>query len=136
PSRHAPGGRPHSSVQRKASVDGIVFVAAKRTPFGAFGGSLSGQTATDLAVHAAVAALEQSKVPADSIDHVLFGNVQQTSADAIYLARHVGLRAGLPLHVPAVTVNRLCGSGFEAIVQGARLLATGEARSVLVGGTE
>jgi acetyl-CoA acetyltransferase family protein len=71
-----------------------------------------------------------------AIDQVIFGNVMQTSADAAYLARHVGLRAELPEAVPAVTVNRLCGSGFEAVAMGARLLAMGEARTVLVGGTE
>jgi len=114
----------------------IVFLAAKRTAFGTFGGTLKDQTATDLAVHAAKAALEQSGVAPGDVGHVIVGNVAQTSADAIYLARHVGLRAGLPLGVPAVTVNRLCGSGFEAIVQGAQQLLLGEAEVVLVGGTE
>lgn len=114
----------------------IVFVAAKRTPFGSFGGTLKDLSATDLGVIAAKAAIAQSGVVPEDIDHVVFGNVQQTSADAIYLARHVGLKSGLPQSVPAVTVNRLCGSGFEAIVQGAQLLALGEARCVLVGGTE
>jgi acetyl-CoA acyltransferase 2 len=116
--------------------DSIVFVAAKRTPFGSFGGGLKSQSATDLAVHAAKACFEQTPVPLNSIDHVLFGAVLPSSADGIYLARHVGLRTGLPQAVPAVTVNRLCGSGFESIIQGARLIQTGEARTVLVGGTE
>jgi acetyl-CoA acyltransferase 2 len=114
----------------------IVFLAAKRTPFGTFGGALKDQSATDLAVHAAKAALEQSGVSPEDVGHVIVGNVMQTSADALYLARHVGLRAGLPQRVPAVTVNRLCGSGFEAIVQGAHHLLLGEAEVVLVGGTE
>ncbi len=114
----------------------IVIVAAKRTPFGAFGGSFKNLTATDLAVTAAQAALAQASAVPTDIDHVIFGNVAQTSVDAIYLARHVGIRAGLPIEVPAVTVNRLCGSGFEALIQGARLVQTGEARAVLVGGTE
>ena len=114
----------------------IVFLAAKRTAFGTFGGTLKDQTATDLAVHAAKAALEQSGVAPDDVGHVIVGNVLQTSADALYLARHVGLRAGLPQRVPAVTVNRLCGSGFEAIVQGAHHLLLGESEVVLVGGTE
>ena len=114
----------------------IVFLAAKRTPFGTFGGALKDQTATDLAVHAAKAALEQSGVSPEDVGHVIVGNVIQTAADAIYLARHVGLRAGLPQRVPAVTVNRLCGSGFEAIVQGAQQLLLGETEVVLVGGTE
>lgn len=114
----------------------IVFVAAKRTPFGTFGGALKGQSATDLGVFAARAALQQSGVAPADVDHVVFGNVLQTSADALYLARHVGLRSELPQSVPALTVNRLCGSGFEAVVQGAQLLALQEARCVLVGGTE
>lgn len=114
----------------------IVFVSAKRTAFGTFGGSLKGFSATDLGVVAARAALSQAGVKPDDVDHVIFGNVLQTSADAIYLARHIGLRSELPEHVPALTVNRLCGSGFEAIVQGAQLLLLGEARCVLVGGTE
>jgi acetyl-CoA acetyltransferase family protein len=75
-------------------------------------------------------------VPAAAIGHTVFGNALQTSADAIYCARHVGLKAGLPIEVPAVTVNRLCGSGFEAITQGAQLILLGEADAVLAGGTE
>lgn len=114
----------------------IVFLAAKRTPFGTFGGSLKDWSATDLAVHAAKAALEQSGVAPEDVGHVIVGNVCQTSADALYLSRHVGLRADLPQHVPAVTVNRLCGSGFEAVIQGAHHLLLGESEVVLVGGTE
>ncbi|MEZ4750611.1 MAG: acetyl-CoA C-acyltransferase [Bdellovibrionota bacterium] len=114
----------------------IVFVAAKRTPFGAFGGSLASLTATDLAVTAAEAALKTSGIDAKHIDHVVFGNVLQTSADAPYLARHVGLRVGAPTECPAVTINRLCGSGFEALAEAARLLQTEEASVVLAGGTE
>lgn len=121
---------------KRAGDTEIVFLAAKRTPFGTFGGALKDQTATDLAVHAAKAALEQSGVAPEDVGHVIVGNVCQTSADAIYLARHVGLRIGLPQHVPAVTVNRLCGSGFEAVVQGAHHLLLGESEVVLVGGTE
>ncbi|MHB8420088.1 MAG: acetyl-CoA C-acetyltransferase [Myxococcales bacterium] len=114
----------------------VVILAAKRTPFGTFGGSLKDLSATDLAVHAAKAALAQAGLPASAYGHVVFGNVLQSSADAIYLARHVGLRAGLPERVPAVTVNRLCGSGFEAVVQGAQRILLGETELVLVGGTE
>ncbi|MFL5437914.1 MAG: acetyl-CoA C-acetyltransferase [Myxococcales bacterium] len=114
----------------------IVFLSAKRTPFGTYGGSLKDLTATDLAVHAAKAALAQSKVSLDDVDNVVFGNVIQTSADAIYLARHVGLRAGLPQHVPALTVNRLCGSGFQAIVDAALEILAGHSQCALVGGTE
>jgi len=121
---------------KNATATDVVFLAAKRTPFGTFGGSLKDLSATDLAVHAAKAVIAQAGVPAEDYGHVVIGNVAQTSSDAIYLARHVGLRAGLPVAVPALTVNRLCGSGFEAVVQGARILAAGEAEVVLVGGTE
>jgi acetyl-CoA acetyltransferase family protein len=114
----------------------IVFLSAKRTAFGTFGGTLKDQTATDLGVVAAKAALSEAKVDPKDVEHVVFGNVIQTSADAIYLARHIGLRAGLPIETPAVTVNRLCGSGFEAITQAAQLLLTGQASCVLAGGTE
>jgi acetyl-CoA acetyltransferase family protein len=113
-----------------------VFLAAKRTPFGTYGGSLKDQTATDLGVHAAKAAIAQSKVKPEEIDNVVFGNVVQTSGDAIYLARHVGLRAGLPQQVPALTVNRLCGSGFEAVVDAALEMVAGHSECALVGGTE
>lgn len=121
---------------KSAGDQEIVFLAAKRTPFGTFGGALKNLTATDLAVHASKAALEQSGVPLADVGHVIVGNVCQTSADAIYLARHVGLRAGLDQSVPAVTVNRLCGSGFEALIQGAALLLTGQHEVILAGGTE
>ncbi|MBS2013773.1 MAG: acetyl-CoA C-acetyltransferase [Deltaproteobacteria bacterium] len=114
----------------------IVILGAKRTAFGTMSGTLKGVSATDLAVHAGKAALAQSGVAADAIGHVVIGNVMQTSADAIYCARHVGLKVGLPITTPAVTVNRLCGSGFEAIIQGAQQLLLGEADTVLVGGTE
>ena len=114
----------------------IVVVAGARTPFGNLGGALSGLTATDLAVAAAEAAIARSGVPKDRFDEVVFGNVIQTSADAIYLARHVGLRAGLPVGVPALIVNRLCGSGLQAILSAAQSLALGTATYALAGGTE
>jgi|SRR5579871_4746756 len=114
----------------------VYVVDAKRTPFGAFLGSLSRYTATDLGVLCAQACLRSSAIAPELIGHVIFGNVLQTSKDAIYLARHIGLRAGILAAIPAVTVNRLCGSGFEAIIQGARLISNKEAQCVLVGGTE
>jgi acetyl-CoA acetyltransferase family protein len=114
----------------------IWILAAKRTAFGAFGGALKELSATDLAVEAAKAALLQSHVAPEDFDHVVFGNVHQTSADAGYHARHVGLRAGLPIGVPALTVNRLCGSGFQAIVSGAQEIALEDAEICLVGGAE
>lgn len=121
---------------KKFSAEPIYFVAAKRTPFGTYLGSLSKLTATDLAVAASKEAIKEAGLKPNHIEHVIFGNVLQSSKDAIYLARHVGLKSECPKEVPALTVNRLCGSGFEAVVQGARLLATKEAQCVLVGGTE
>ncbi len=114
----------------------IVFLSGVRTGFGKFGGTLKDFSATQLGVIAAKHALERSKVKPEQVDHVVFGNAQQTSADAIYLARHVGLHAGLPIEVPAVTLNRLCGSGFEAIIQGAQQILLDESRVVLAGGAE
>jgi acetyl-CoA acyltransferase 2 len=114
----------------------VVIVAAKRTPFGTMLGALTGQSANDLAVHASKAALEQCGIDKKDVGHVIVGNVMQTSADAIYCARHVGLKAGLPIETPALTVNRLCGSGFQAIVNGAEQLLLGETQAVLVAGTE
>ena len=114
----------------------VVFLAGTRTGFGAFGGALKDFSATDLGVVAARAALERSGLAPADIDHVIVGNALQTSPDAIYLARHVALRSGLPVETPAVTVNRLCGSGFEAIIQGAQQILLGESRAILAGGTE
>jgi acetyl-CoA C-acetyltransferase/acetyl-CoA acyltransferase 2 len=114
----------------------IVIVGAKRTAFGTMQGTLKGIGANELAVVASQAALAQSKVATADIGHVVVGNVMQTSADAIYCARHVGLKAGLPIATPALTVNRLCGSGFQAVVTGAEQLILGEAEAVLVAGTE
>ncbi|MGH7579877.1 MAG: acetyl-CoA C-acetyltransferase [Gemmatimonadales bacterium] len=115
---------------------GVFFLSGARTGFGSFGGALKDISATDLAVVAGTAALSRSGVAPADVDHVVFGNVLQTSADAPYLARHVGLRVGLPVETPAVTVNRLCGSGFEAVTQGAQQILLGESSVVLAGGTE
>ncbi len=114
----------------------VVFLSGVRTGFGTFGGSLKDHTAIALGAAAARHAIERSGVPAAEIGHAVFGNALQTSPDAIYLARHVALQAGLPIEVPAVTVNRLCGSGFESITQGAQLIMLGEADAVLAGGAE
>lgn len=119
-----------------ASRTPIFIVAAKRTAFGTFGGSLKNHSATDLAVVAGRAALEAGKVKPEAIDHVIFGNVIQSSKDAIYLTRHVGLRLGIPQSVPALTVNRLCGSGFQAIVSAAQEILTKDSTLVLAGGSE
>ncbi|MBP6609116.1 MAG: acetyl-CoA C-acyltransferase [Deltaproteobacteria bacterium] len=119
-----------------ATSKDLWFVAAKRTPFGTYGGALKDFTATDLAVHAAKAALAAGGVAATDVDQVIFGNVQQSSADAIYLARHIGLRSGVPIPAPALTLNRLCGSGFQAVVSAAEQIVLGAATTVLCGGTE
>jgi acetyl-CoA acyltransferase 2 len=114
----------------------VVFLSATRTPFGTFGGSLKDLSATDLGVVAAQGALERAGIPAAEVGHVVFGNALQTSRDAIYLARHVGLRSDLPQTVPALTINRLCGSGFQAVVTGAMEILLGETEVALCGGTE
>jgi len=123
-------------VKTQGSTTDVVFLSGVRTGFGGFGGSLKDLTAIDLGVVAARHALERAGTPAADIGHVVFGNALQTSVDAIYMARHVALKSGLPIETPAVTVNRLCGSGFEAITQGAQLIMLGEAEAVLAGGGE
>jgi acetyl-CoA acetyltransferase family protein len=124
----------------------VVIVSGARTPMaewiggkrgdGTTGGALAGVSAIDLGAVAARAAIARSGVPATEVDHVVMGNALQTSADAIYGARHVALKAGVPIPVPALTVNRLCGSGLESVAQAAKMLKLGEARWVLAGGME
>jgi acetyl-CoA acyltransferase 2 len=114
----------------------VVIVAGARTPMTRYTGAFSDVSAIELGAHAGKAAIQSSGADPAEFDHVIFGNVMQTSADAIYGARHVGLKAGLKIETPAVTVNRLCGSGIEAIVQGAQRLLLGESVMVLAGGME
>ena len=114
----------------------VVFLSGVRTGYGDFGGALKNFSATQLGTIASTHAVERSGVEAGDFDHVVFGNAQQTSGDAIYLARHVGLQSGLPVETPAVTVNRLCGSGFESIIQGAQQILLDESNVVLAGGAE
>uniref|UniRef100_A0ACB8ENT4 3-ketoacyl-CoA thiolase, mitochondrial n=1 Tax=Sphaerodactylus townsendi TaxID=933632 RepID=A0ACB8ENT4_9SAUR len=114
----------------------VFIVSAKRTPFGAYGGLLKDFTATDLSEFAARAALSASKVSPEIIDSVIVGNVMQSSSDAAYIARHVGLRVGVPIPVPALTVNRLCGSGFQSIANGCQEICLKESEVVLCGGSE
>ena len=123
-------------MKTQGSSTDVVFLSGVRTGFGAFGGTLKDLSAIELGAVAARHALERSGLAHKDIGHTVVGNALQTSADAIYCARHVGLKAGLPIEVPAVTVNRLCGSGFEAITQGAQLILLGEADAVLAAGTE
>jgi len=114
----------------------IVFLSAVRTPFGTFGGTLKDFSAIDLAVFAAKEAMTRAKVEPGEIDQAVFGNVMQTTSDTIYFARHVALKAGCPVTVPALTVNRLCGSGFQAVISGAMEIMLGLADVCLVGGGE
>src|SRR6476660_4784732 len=112
----------------------IAIVSGARTPFGRYCGKLKDFTAQELAAVAANGAMERAGVEAKEFDHVVFGNAQQTSGDALYGARHVGLRAGIPIEVPALTVNRLCGSGMQAAMSGGQMIRLGEADIVLTGG--
>jgi len=114
----------------------VVIVAGARTPMARYTGAFKDVSAIDLGAHAAKEAIRRSGVDPGDFDHVIMGNVMQTSADAIYGARHVGLKAGLKIETPALTVNRLCGSGIEAIVEAAQRLLLGESRFVLAGGME
>jgi len=117
-------------------MNDILILGGARTPMTEYTGALKDVSALDLAATAARAAFQRTGVQPEWIDHVIIGNVMQTSADAIYGARHVGLKAGVPIDVPALTVNRLCGSGIQAAVSGAQLIQLGEAGMVLSGGME
>lgn len=120
-----------------AAVKGIFIVGAKRTPFGTFGGVFKGKSAADLQTVAAVAALKQANVSPDKVDTVVIGNVLVSSAtDGAFLPRHVSLRCGIPIEKPALGVNRLCGSGFQAVVSGAQDILTGSAQIALTGGCD
>jgi acetyl-CoA acyltransferase 2 len=119
----------------------LVIVSGARTAMAEYSGTpgyglLKDVTAIDLGATAARAALERGGVPADKIDHVIFGNASQTSADALYGARHVGLKAGVPEKVPALTVNRICGSGLQSVVSGCEQILLGRAKTTLCGGME
>src|SRR2546430_4386572 len=114
----------------------IVILEGARTPMAEYNGSFSDVSAIDLGVVAAREALVRSATDPAEIDHTIIGNALQTSGDAIYGARHVGLKAGIPFDRPALTVNRLCGSGIQSIVSGAQMIQLGEAQTCLVGGME
>src|SRR5437899_8176492 len=114
----------------------IAIVSGARTPMGRYCGKLKDFTAQELGAVAAKGAIERAGIDPKEFDHVVFGNAQQTSGDALYGARHVGLRAGIPVETPALTVNRLCGSGMQAIVNAAQMIQTDEAKIVLTGGME
>lgn len=114
----------------------LVIIDGARTPFGKFGGGLKDISSVQLGVLAAEEAIRRSGVNKEEIDHVVFGNVVQAGADAPYLARHIGIRSGIPIETPALTVNRLCGSGLQAVVNAAQQILLGESRLVLAGGSE
>jgi acetyl-CoA acyltransferase 2 len=116
--------------------ESLVFVGAKRTPFGANGGSLKDVSPTQLGLHSAKAALAQAGVRPDQIDHVIYGNVLHSAGDSIYSPRHIGLYAGIPIEVPALGLNRLCGSGFQAIIEAYQQMTAGDTEVALVGGIE
>src|ERR1051326_1226497 len=114
----------------------IAIIAGARTPMGRYCGKLREFTAMELGAVAGREAIKRAGIDAKEFDHAVFGNAQQTSGDSLYGARHVALRAGLPIETPALTVNRLCGSGMQAIVNGAQMIQLGEGRTVLAGGME
>src|SRR5574339_623915 len=114
----------------------VMIIGGARPPMTDYVGALKDVSALELGAIAARGAFERTGVKPEWIDHVVVGNVLQTSPDAIYGARHVALKAGVPIEVPALTVNRLCGSGIQAAVSGAQLIQLGEADVVLTGGTE
>lgn len=114
----------------------VFLVAGKRTPFGKFGGSLKDITPVDLAVYAGKAALEDSGISPDKVDQVILGNVVPSSTDTMYGGRHLALKLGCHEKTPGITINRLCGSGIQAILDATRLIKLGEAQCVMAGGTE
>ncbi|MDG2142190.1 MAG: acetyl-CoA C-acetyltransferase [Planctomycetota bacterium] len=119
----------------------LVIVGGARTPMAEYSGTpgygkLKGISAIDLAVHSTKAALERAGVPAEAIDHVVIGNVMQTSVDAIYGGRHVGLKAGVPQSAGGLTVNRICGSGIQSIISAGQMLQLGESEMAIAGGME
>src|SRR5579863_7504384 len=117
-------------------ITDAVILQGARTPMARYMGSFDNTSAIDLGAAAGREAVRRAGADPSEFDHVIFGNVMQTSADALYGARHVGLKAGLPVETPAVTVNRLCGSGMEAISQAAQRILLGEAKIILAGGME
>src|SRR4026207_1677382 len=114
----------------------VFILGGKRTAMGEYVGALKDTSAIELGAIAAKGALAATNVPAADIDHTIIGNALQTSGDAIYGARHVALKAGVPFDRPALTVNRLCGSGIQSIISGAQMIQLGEANTALVGGME
>jgi len=118
------------------STRDVVFLSGVRTPFGTFGGALRDVPAIELGAIASKSALQRASIAPEDIQQTIFGNVLYTTNDSLYFARHVALKAGCRVETPALTVNRLCGSGFQAVVSGALEIITGESEVCLVGGAE
>src|SRR6185295_16385158 len=114
----------------------IVIVGGARTPMAEYVGAFKDVSAIELGARAASGALERAGAQPGWVDHVVMGNALQTSGDAIYGARHVGLKAGVPVETPALTVNRLCGSGIQSVISAAQMIRLGESRLALAGGME
>lgn len=118
------------------STRDVVFLSGVRTPFGTFGGALRDVPAIELGAIASKSALQRASIAPEDVQQTIFGNVLYTTNDSLYFARHVALKAGCRIETPALTVNRLCGSGFQAVVSGALEIITGESEVCLVGGAE
>ena len=114
----------------------IVLVGGVRTAIGTFGGALKDAANVELASHVVREAVSRAAIRPDNVDHVVFGGVLHTDPRDMYLARFAAVDGGLPVETPAVTVNRLCGSGLQAIVSAAQVLASGQAETVVAGGSE
>ncbi len=117
-------------------MEEVLIVSGARTPFGSYGGSLKDVSSTELGVVASKGAIARAGIPAEEIDNAVFGNVIHSSTNSPYVARHIALNAGLPIQAPALTVNRLCGSGLQAVVSAAQSIRLGESHVSLAGGTE
>src|SRR5436305_1109954 len=131
-----PFGRVRERENPLMEICDLVLVDGVRTPMAEYNGSFAEVSAIDLGAHAARALFAKTGIDPKEIDHTVVGNALQTSPDAIYGARHVALKAGVPKEVPALTVNRLCGSGIQSVISGAHLVLNGEATTCLVGGME
>lgn len=116
--------------------DNIYLLNGARTPFGKLCGTLAGISPTDLGIYASRAAIEKSGITGEDIDQLMYANIGQSSADAYFLPRHIGLYSGIPVGVPALMLQRICGSGFETIIAGAEQISLGKASTALCGGTE
>jgi acetyl-CoA C-acetyltransferase len=117
-------------------MSSVVIASSARTPIGSFGRSLRDVPPTELGATAARAAIDRARLDPGQVDQVVFGNVIHTAPEDHYLARVVGIEAGIPKECPALTVNRLCGSGLQAIVTAAQMIQTGDAEVALAGGAE